>query len=89
MTKRKAEAYTPPQPKNLANIVLVHGGRVYGSWPVLLTRGTEVRLGTRMGRYGGVMCATEANPFEEQSDSWWNADGWQITDPPIPATVTP
>jgi len=63
--------------------VTEYEGRIYGTWPVLLQRGTEVRVGTRMGRYGGIMATYDNQPFHEESDKWWEAQGWTIVNPPL------
>ena len=68
-------------------ILVTADGSVYGTWPVLLSRGVEVIHGTRMGRYGGVMAAHEGKPYVEEPDSFWEGHGWTITEPPIPKKI--
>lgn len=64
-------------------------GKTYGTWPVLMTKGIEVMIGTRQGRYGGVLAEYEGKPHVEEPDSWWNERGFVITDPDIPKAVKP
>jgi hypothetical protein len=58
-------------------------GRLYGTWPVLLQKGIEVMVGTRQGRYGGVMAMHDGHPYTEKPDEWWEKQGWTIVNPPI------
>ena len=73
---------------NAATVTIGDDGHVYGSWPVLLRRGTEVIAGTRMGRYGGIMADVDGRRFVEHHDAWWEQQGFEITEPNMPMTGT-
>jgi len=69
-----------------ASVHVNDDGEVSGSWPVLLHRGIEVIVGTRMGRYGGIMANVDGRRFVERHDEWWQGRGFDITEPSIPET---